>query len=67
MSKSTLSRGDIVSIYDDPLDCTSLEGIAELVELVKDDSVMSGLQYWRVEFDDAPGEMQLRAVNVRKH
>ena len=68
MTELTLTKGDTVDIFEDPIDCTRLEGHAELVEMVKDDSVMSGLQYWQVEFTDAPaGERVLRAVNVNNY
>lgn len=65
MTELTLTEGDTVDVYDDPIDCTRLEGHAKLVELVKDHTEESGLQYWLVELTDDPGAQVLRAVNVK--
>jgi len=45
--KEKFEVGDIVTIYEDPLTCSKVEGKARLLELLKDDEQ---LQYWRVEF-----------------
>lgn len=68
MAELSLTKGDTVDIFEDPIDCTRLEGHAELVELVKDDSVMSGLQYWMVHFTNADDDADtLRAVNISNY
>jgi hypothetical protein len=47
-----LNRGDIVSVFQDPLTCLDLEGHAELLRLVHDNE--EGLQRWVVRFVDDP-------------
>ena len=69
MDNPKLSKGEIVTIYEDPLDCTKLEGHAALKEFVKGDAV---LEYWRVVWtedlwDEGMGAESLRAVNLKEH
>jgi hypothetical protein len=42
-----MKTGDIVTIYEDPVTCQKIEGDAELLELLMDDTTM---QYWHVRF-----------------
>jgi len=67
MTLLSLTKGDTVEIYEDPIDCTRLEGHAVLCELAKDDTVMSGLQYWYVEMTQGDGEQVLKAVNINNY
>jgi len=45
--KEKFEVGDIVTIYEDPLTCTKVEGKARLLEFLQEDE---DRQYWRVEF-----------------
>lgn len=56
-----MQDGDEVTIYDDPLTQTKLEGKAVLRELVRPD-YGDGLSLWLVEFLDEPGELYERCV-----
>jgi hypothetical protein len=54
-----LRIGDKVTIYEDPVTKEKPEGKATLRELYRRHGEST---YWRVEFDDAPGEFYERTV-----
>lgn len=43
-----LKKGDIVTIYEDPITCRVVEGTAKLIR--KEVSIGNGLEMWSVKF-----------------
>lgn len=62
-----MKKGDIVTIYEDPITCEKSEGSAKLVKYHRGDRHFSRdwhLEDWTVEFVDEPGSRFERAIKV---
>lgn len=56
-----MKYGDKIRVYEDPITRLKAEGIARLIEPVKQDN--GDLSIWIVEFAREPGEYYQRTVN----
>jgi len=59
-----LTKGQIVSVYQDPVTCTKLEGPAKLKKRL-DTYADPGYEWWMVEFD-GEGTTYQRKINLNK-
>lgn len=57
-----MRKGDVFTIYEDPITCTKPEGDAELV--CKEDTYNDGLESWLVRFLDEPQELRSRLIRA---
>lgn len=57
-----MKKGDIVSIYEQPLSRTGFEGKARLISYIQ--QLDMGVEYWRVKFID-DGQIASRAIKAK--
>lgn len=61
-----MKKGDIVTIYQDPISCTTIEGKAKLIRQLSYE--LNGCEHWIVNFiSDKKGFDFARWVNLKNH
>jgi hypothetical protein len=60
----TLSPGQVVMIYEDPVSKKKPEGKAKLLKLIRSEEKFEDMQFWEVEFED--GTRTERWVDIRE-
>lgn len=64
---SQYTKGQVVTVYEDPITQERPEGLAWLVEPQPDldGNAEYGLELWSVEFLDDPGHVYVRLIGLR--